>query len=106
MGLSFVYGTTDSTPPLPQTAPVVEAAEEIATYPIEQMRLLPPDLLESLRFNALLGDTIAVEEIIQTISLHNEALAQVLKQCAENFDYERMLHIIEETSCTIGMDKK
>jgi PAS domain S-box-containing protein len=106
MGLSFVYGTTDSTPPLPQTAPVVEAAEEIATYPIEQMRLLPPDLLESLRFNALLGDTIAVEEIIQTISLHNEALAQVLKQWAENFDYERMLHIIEETSCTIGMDKK
>jgi signal transduction histidine kinase/ligand-binding sensor domain-containing protein/CheY-like chemotaxis protein len=98
LGVRFVVaeegeGETPARPPQPDAAATQPAAESS-----QQMRALPPDAVAALARAARLGDLEGTLAAIQTIRLHDPALADVLARWAEEFDHTSILTLIDEVA--------
>jgi CheY-like chemotaxis protein len=63
-----------------------------------QISALPLDLLTSLREGTELGDLEMIDGIITQIRQHDPALAETLGRLANNFEYDKMLSLIQRVA--------
>ncbi len=62
----------------------------------DALGVLPPDLLNRLRYCSALGDITESYAVIEEIGRHDSALADGLMTLADDFEYGRILRLIQE----------
>ncbi len=70
-------------------------SEKEAPVP-EALAVLPGELLETLKQGARRADFILLTNVIEKIHEHDAALADALARLAEDFEYNKILELIQE----------
>ncbi|MGL5059313.1 MAG: response regulator, partial [Microcoleus sp.] len=90
LGVRYIYEES-------QTQEAVTAEEE-NVLSVEAIASLPTQWLQNLKRAIIIGDPNAMELAIEPIRTQNDALASAIASALDNFEYDRILELIESAA--------